>query len=87
MTAAAAPSPSIQEMIAGHWRDLLGSERALPGDDFLALGGNSMLATLLANRIEDELGVRPQIVDLFATLEQIARVCEALVAEQAGGAP
>jgi hypothetical protein len=83
MTAAA--SPSIQDLIAGHWQDLLGSERVQPGDDFLALGGNSMLATLLANRIEDDLGVRPQIVDLFATLEQIARVCEALIAER--GAP
>jgi acyl carrier protein len=79
--------PSIRDVIAGHWQDLLGSEQVKPGDDFLALGGNSMLATLLANRIEDELGVRPQIVDLFATLEQVARVCEALVAEHARSAP
>jgi hypothetical protein len=83
----AGSSRSIQDVIAGHWQDLLGSEQVRPGDDFLALGGNSMLATLLANRIEDELGVRPQIVDLFATLEQVARVCESLVAKDARSAP
>lgn len=83
----AGSSRSIHDVIAGHWQDLLGREQVRPGDDFLALGGNSMLATLLANRIEDELGVRPQIVDLFATLEHVARICESLVAQQARSAP
>lgn len=74
-------SPSVADTIAGYWRELLGTEAVSPGDDFILLGGNSMLATLLANRIEDELGVRPEIVDLFATLEQVTRRCEALLAE------
>jgi acyl carrier protein len=79
-----APSRSVAETIAGHWRELLGAEVVSPADDFILLGGNSMLATLLANRIEDELGVRPEIVDLFATLDQVTRRCEALLAEARG---
>jgi len=75
------PSRSVAETIAGYWRELLGTELVSPADDFILLGGNSMLATLLANRIEDELGIRPEIVDLFATLDQVTRRCEALLAE------
>jgi hypothetical protein len=80
---AAAPARSVAEIIAGYWRELLGVERASPADDFIALGGNSMLATQLANRIEDDLGIRPEIVDLFATLDHVTRRCEALLAEGA----
>lgn len=75
------PSRSIEDTIADYWRELLGTETVKPGDDFIALGGNSMLATMLANRLEDELGIRPEIVELFATLEHVARVCEGLLAE------
>jgi hypothetical protein len=77
----AAPTRSVADTIAGYWRELLGADVVRPGDDFLLLGGNSMLATLLANRIEDDLGIRPEIVDLFATLDQVTRRCEALLAE------
>jgi len=77
------PSRSVAEIIAGYWQELLGAEVVRPADDFLLLGGNSMLATLLANRIEDDLGIRPEIVELFATLEQVTRRCEALLAEAA----
>jgi acyl carrier protein len=72
-------SRSVEQIIAGYWRELLGAEAVSSTDDFIQLGGNSMLATMLANRIEDELGVRPEIVDLFATLGQLAHVCEALL--------
>jgi hypothetical protein len=76
-------SGTIEEIIAGYWRELLGVELVSPNDDFIGLGGNSMLATMLANRIEDELGVRLEIVELFATLGHMAQRCEALVAEAA----
>jgi acyl carrier protein len=74
---------SVEETIAGYWRELLGVEVVNPSDDFIGLGGNSMLAMMLANRIEDELGVRLEVVELFATLGQVARKCQAL----AGGGP
>jgi acyl carrier protein len=74
---------SIEDMIAGYWRELLDVEVVRPDDDFIGLGGDSMRATLLANRIEDELGVRPEIAELFTTLALVARHCEDLL----GGDP
>jgi acyl carrier protein len=76
-------SRTIEDTIAGYWRELLGIDRVLPTDDFIGLGGDSIRATLLANRIEDELGVRPEIAELFTTLALVARHCEALL-DQAG---
>ena len=79
-------SRNLTLVIGAHWRELLGVEAPSPGDDFISLGGNSMLATMLANRIEDELGVRPEVIELFTTLERVVAQCEALLRE-AGGAP
>lgn len=90
MTERPRPDPrsrSIADTIAGYWRDLLGVEVVNPGDDFIGLGGDSVRATLLANRIEDELGVRPEIAELFTTLEQVARHCEALIGDRPGDRP
>jgi acyl carrier protein len=74
---------TLQDRIAAHWRDLLEVDRVQPGDHFIELGGNSMLATMLANRIEQELGVRPTVTDLFDTLHNVAATCEQLLAEHA----
>ena len=75
---------SIADTIAGYWKELLGVELVSPGDDFIGLGGDSIRATLIANRIEDELGVRPEIAALFSTLERVTRHCEALLAAAPG---
>lgn len=80
-------SRPIAETIAGYWKELLGVEVVGPGDDFIRLGGDSVRATMLANRIEDELGVRPEIAELFTTLEQVARHCEALLDTRPGDGP
>jgi acyl carrier protein len=74
------PSPSVEDTIAGYWRELLGIDVVRPTDDFIGLGGDSVRAAMLANRIEDELGVRPQITELFTTLARLARHCEELLA-------
>ncbi len=75
------PRTPMEERISGYWRELLGVQVVKPSDHFFELGGNSMMATILANRIEDELGVRPSMEELFNTLEQVARACEELVEE------
>jgi acyl carrier protein len=80
MTTTHAPR-SLEDTIAGYWRELLGIEVVHPGDDFIGLGGDSIRATLLANRIEDELGVRPEIAELFTTLAAVASYCQALLAD------
>ena len=72
---------AMQQRIAGYWRELLGVENVNPTDDFIGLGGNSMLATVLGNRIEDELGIRPSVVELFATLEKVAAACVQLISD------
>ena len=72
---------SVDDRIAGYWRELFGVEAVRPTDDFIELGGNSMLAMLLANRIEDELGIRLEIVELFATFGHIAQRCATLASE------
>jgi acyl carrier protein len=79
------PARSVEATIARHWRELLGIDAVAPTDHFIQLGGDSVRATMLANRIEDELGVRPGVVELFTTLADVARHCEALLAEGTEG--
>jgi len=75
------PRTPMEERLSGYWRELLGVEVVKRDDHFFELGGNSMMATLLANRIEDELGVRPSMEDLFNTLERVAIACEEAMKE------
>ncbi len=68
--------PPMEQTLSAWWRELLGVEVVKPGDHFLELGGNSLLATLLSNRIEDELGIHLSMVELFDTLEQVTALCQ-----------
>ncbi|QRK05614.1 hypothetical protein JQX13_36495 [Archangium violaceum] len=76
------PSTQMEQKLAGYWSELLGLSEIGRGDHFISLGGNSLLATMLANRIEEDLGVRPMMGELFSTLEEVATICEQLVREQ-----
>ncbi|WNG36160.1 hypothetical protein F0U60_22580 [Archangium minus] len=76
------PSTEMEQKLAGYWSELLGLPEIGREDHFISLGGNSLLATLLANRIEEDLGVRPMMGELFSTLEEVATLCEQLVQEQ-----
>ena len=54
------------------WSELLGSQ-ARPDDNFFDLGGHSMLAVQMANRVARDTGVRIKLMRLATqTLEQIA---------------
>ncbi len=77
------PRTQMEQRLAGYWGELLGLQEIGPGDHFISLGGNSLLATMLANRIEEDLGVRPMMGELFNTLEEVATLCEQLLQEQA----
>lgn len=73
------PSTPLQQKLASYWRELLDVPSVSLEDHFIEMGGNSLLATMLANHIQAELGVRPGLADLFNTLEQLAATCEELL--------
>jgi acyl carrier protein len=78
-TLIASPTPSLEQRLAGYWCELLGVDSVAPKDHFFEMGGNSLLATNLANLIEDELGVRPEMGELVGTLEEAVCACDNLL--------
>jgi amino acid adenylation domain-containing protein len=74
-TAAArvAPQTDDERLLAREWGALLGVSQVVRADNFFALGGYSLLAFQLLDRIEELTGRRlnPRTL-LFGTLEQVA---------------
>lgn len=58
-------SGALASELAENWKELLDCESVGPGDYFLDLGGDSLLATILANRVEDSFGFRPCLEQIF----------------------
>ncbi len=53
--------------------DVLQIDGARPKDNFIELGGNSLLAVILVNRVEEEFGIRLDLNDVFKLdLDQLA---------------
>jgi amino acid adenylation domain-containing protein len=81
-TAQAEPADEITELVGGVWRELLGVPAVRGGDNFLDLGGNSLLAVQVASRIRDRLAVEVEPAevltsDTFADLVDRLRRAEA----------
>jgi hypothetical protein len=76
-----APSSDTEKTIAGIWKELLGVARVSVHDNFLDVGGHSLLAMRAISRIAKQTGVRlnPSVMTLN-TLSQIAAECDAKVA-------
>ena len=62
---ARAPS-DLEARVVEVWQELLGVDGVAPADDFLELGGNSLLATQLLSRLRDRLGLVVALVDFLA---------------------
>ncbi|MFJ5885575.1 amino acid adenylation domain-containing protein [Kitasatospora cineracea] len=60
-----APLEGREEILAGLFAETLGLPRVGADDNFFALGGNSLLATLLVGRIRSALDTEAQIRTLF----------------------
>ncbi|MGW0026967.1 non-ribosomal peptide synthase/polyketide synthase [Rhodococcus sp. NPDC003383] len=60
-----APRSTVEELLASIFADLLGVDRVGVHDNFLDLGGNSLLAMRLAARISAALGTDIGVRDLF----------------------
>lgn len=68
---------STEETLATIWRDTLKLDTLSPFDNFLDVGGDSLLAMQVIERVERELGARLAPADLFTqTLAQLAASCE-----------
>ncbi|HEY5780481.1 MAG TPA: amino acid adenylation domain-containing protein, partial [Lysobacter sp.] len=73
--------------LAALWTELLGTA-AGPDDNFFDLGGHSMLAVQMANRVARDTGARIRLVRLATqTLSQVAAELPDTVAAPAAGAP
>ncbi|MCX4097869.1 non-ribosomal peptide synthase/polyketide synthase [Nocardia sp. alder85J] len=73
-----APETTIQRTVAGVFGEVLGRESVGLDDDFLALGGNSLVATQVSARLNAELGCRLTVRDLFdaGTVAELAVLIE-----------
>ena len=60
-----APRNGLEEVLCQIWSDVLGHERVSIHDDFLDLGGHSLMATQVKNRIQDLLKFNLSVVSLF----------------------
>ena len=70
-----APRGTLERRMAALWAELLGHERIGRREDFFALGGHSLAAVRLMARVEQELGARPPLAELFdePTVEGLTR--------------
>ncbi|MEW2165596.1 non-ribosomal peptide synthase/polyketide synthase [Streptomyces sp. NPDC007084] len=88
-----APRTPREEALAAIWADVLGTDEVGVTDDFLDLGGDSVLAARLLSRIRDDLGVRLTVRDVFTARTVAALVpllgdpCAAAPAEPIPAAP
>ncbi len=69
-----APRDELEQCIAAVWRDVLGIDRVGAKDGFFELGGDSLLAMQVLNRLRDEVARPFSFRDLFVhqTVEKLA---------------
>jgi acyl carrier protein len=58
-------TPDLERTVADAWREVLGVPAVDPQDDFFALGGESLAAMRVCNRIGRSIGVRIPLRMLF----------------------
>jgi hypothetical protein len=77
-TSYAAPRSPAELLVAGVWRELLGVERIALADNFLDLGGHSLLIMQAVAKLEARTGKRvsPRAF-IFQNLEQLAHEYDA----------
>jgi acyl carrier protein len=59
------PADDVERGVVGIWEDLLGIDGVGANDDFLELGGNSLLAVQVVSRLRQKFGINMPIQTLF----------------------
>jgi amino acid adenylation domain-containing protein len=69
---------STEEKIYKIWWDVLKTEEILPTDNFFEIGGNSLLAISVTNRIEEKLNLRINFKDIrdYPTITGLSKLLE-----------
>ncbi|MFD8251186.1 non-ribosomal peptide synthase/polyketide synthase [Streptomyces werraensis] len=69
-----APRTPAERAVAGAWSDVLGIQEVHAGDDFFALGGDSILAVRVTARLRAAFGpdVSPRVLFTHSTLSALA---------------
>jgi amino acid adenylation domain-containing protein len=80
------PSSPLEETLVKIWAEVLGLEQVGVDDPFLELGGNSLLAMILASRVLKALHVQVPLRALFEapTVAQMATVIIEILANRVG---
>jgi amino acid adenylation domain-containing protein len=81
-----APRSGLEAAIASVWAPMLGLDQIGVRDDFFELGGDSLSATLVLERIRQEHGadLSPQVLLAAPTVEGLARAVEATASAREG---
>jgi len=68
-----APKTETEKALAEIWADMLNVEQVGMQDDFLSMGGHSLLAVRLVGEMDAKLGIKVPLIDLFqgATIEDV----------------
>ncbi len=70
-------SKDTTELLSESWMELLDVESVKPEDYLLDLGGNSLIATMIANRIEFAWGFRLTMEQLLtSSFHELSLLCE-----------
>jgi natural product biosynthesis luciferase-like monooxygenase protein len=75
------PSGAVETMLADIWQELFGIEQIGVHDDFLDLGGQSLLAIQLITRVREAFQIELPLIDLFSA-PTIAGMAEKITSQQ-----
>lgn len=76
MNEATTPVDAV-DVMTQFWQELLDTDAIGADDHLLELGGNSLVATMLANRIELTWGFRPTMTELMtSSFSELLALCD-----------
>ena len=80
------PETELERVLAGLWSQILQTEKVGLQDDFFQLGGDSILAIQLLNRLQDAFGLKLSLREMLeaTTVARLAHLIEQQIAEDVG---